>query len=70
MNLLFRVTMTRCEKFNNFEIFMNEQQVDKNVKKPDFNSKNIINQILAILEMEKISVTHSYPILIGSIILQ
>ena len=70
MNLLFGVTMTKCEKFKNFKIVTNEQQVDKNVKKPNFNSRNIINQNLAILEMEKTSVNYSYPILIGSIILQ
>ena len=69
-NSLFGITMTRCEKFNNFKIATNEQQADKNVKKPNFNSRNIINQNLAILEMEKTSVTYSYPILIGSIILQ
>ena len=70
MNSLFGVTMTRCEKFLNFKIVTKEQQVDKNLKKPNFNSRNIINQNLAILEMEKTSVTYSYPILIGSIILQ
>ena len=70
MNSLFGVTMTRCEKFKNFKIVTNEQQVDKQVKKPNFNSRNIINQNLAILEMEKLSVVYSYPILIGSVILQ
>ena len=69
MNSLFGVTMTRCEKFKNFKIVTNEQ-VDKQVKKSNFNSRNIINQNLAILEMEKLSVVYSYPILIGSIILQ
>ena len=68
-NSLFGVTMTRCEKFKNFKIVTNEQQVDKQVKKPNFNSRNIINQNLAILEMEKLSAVYSYPILIGSIIL-
>ena len=43
MNSLFGVTMTRCEKFKNFKIVTNEQQVDKQVKKPNFNSRNIIN---------------------------
>ena len=52
-NSLFGVTMTRFEKFKNFKIVTNEQQVDKQVKKPNFNSRNIINQNLAILEMEK-----------------
>ena len=69
-NSLFGVTMTRCERFKNCKIVTNEQQVDKQVKKPNFNSRNIINDNLAILEMEKTSVTYSYPILIGSIILQ
>ena len=52
-NSLFGVTMTRCEKFKNFKIVTNEQQVDQQIKKPNFNSRNIINQNLAILEMEK-----------------
>ena len=69
-NSLFGVTMTRCEKFKNFKIVTNEQQVDKQVKKPNFNSRNIINENLAILEMVKLSVVYNYPILIGSIILQ
>ena len=69
-NSLFGVTMTRCEKFRNFKIITNENQVDKQVKKPNFNSRNIINENLAILEMEKTSVVYNYPILIGSIILQ
>ena len=69
-NSLFGVTMTRCEKFKDFKIVLNEQQVDENVKKPKFNSRNIINDNLAILEMEKLSVVYNYPILIGSIILQ
>ena len=69
-NSLFGVMMTRCEKFKDFKIITNENQVDKQVKKPNFSSRNIINQNLAILEMEKTSVVYSYPILIGSIILQ
>ena len=70
INFLFGVMMTRVEKFKNFKIMTNEQQVDKQTKKPNFNSRNIINDNLAILEMEKLSVVYSYPILIGSIILQ
>ena len=69
-NSLFGVTMTRCEKFKDFKIVTNENQVDKQVKRPNFNSRNIINDNLAILEMEKTSVVYSYPILIGSIILR
>ena len=69
-NSLFEVMMTRVEKFKNFKIVTNEVQVDKQTKKPNFNSRNIINDDLSTLEMEKLSVVYSYPILIGSIILQ
>ena len=69
-NSLFGVTMTRYERFKNFKIVTTEDQVDKQVKKPNFNSRNIVNKNLSILEMEKTSVVYSYPILIGSIILQ
>ena len=69
-NSLFGVMMTRCEKFKDFKIVTNEKPVDKQVKKPNFASKNITNNNLAILEMEKTSVTYIYSILIGSIILK
>ena len=62
--------MTRCEKFKDFKIVTKESQVDKQIKKPNFSCRNIINENLTILEMEKTSVTYNYPILIGSIILQ
>ena len=69
-NSLFGVTMTRVERFKNFKIVTTKEQVDKYVKKPNYNSMNIVNRNLSILEMEKTSVVYSYPILIGSIILQ
>ena len=69
-NSLFGVMMTRCEKFKDFKTVTKESQVDKQIKKPNFSSRNIINENLTILEMEKTSVTYNYPILIGSIILQ
>ena len=62
--------MTRCEKFKDFKIVAKESQVDKQIKKPNFSSRNIINENLTILEIEKTSVIYNYPILIGSIILQ
>ena len=62
--------MTRCEKFKDFKIVTTESQVDKQIKKPNFSYRNIINENLTILEMEKTSVVYNYPILIGSIILQ
>ena len=69
-NSLFGVMMTRCEKFKDFKIVTIESQVDKQIKKPNFSCRNIINENLSILEMEKTSVVYNYPILIGSIILQ
>ena len=67
-NSLFGVTITRCEKFKNFKIVTKE--VDKQIKKPNFSCRNIINENLTTLELEKTSVTYNYPILIGSIMLQ
>ena len=69
-NSLFGVTMIRCERFKNFKIVTTQEQVDKQVKKPNYNSRNIINKDLSIIEMDKTSTVYSYPILIGSIILQ
>ena len=69
-NSLFGVMMTRCEKFKDFKIVTKESQVDKQIKKPNFSCRNIINENLTILEMEKTSVAYNYPILIGPIILQ
>ena len=69
-NSLFGVMMTRCEKFKDFKIITKESQVHKQIKKPNFSCRNIINENLTILEMEKTYVTYNYPILIASIILQ
>ena len=52
-NSLFGVTMTRCEKSKDFKIVTKESQVDKQIKKPNFSCRNIINESLTILEMEK-----------------
>ena len=69
-NSLFGVMMTRVERFKNYKIVTNERDVDKQTIKPNFVSRNSINENLAILELEKLSVVYSYPILIGGIILQ
>ena len=69
-NSLFGVMMTKVDKFKDFKIVTKGSQVDKQIKKPNFSCRNIINESLTILEMEKTSVTYNYPILIGSIILQ
>ena len=69
-NSLFGVMMTRVEKFRDFKIVCTEEQVDKQVKKSNYLCRNIVNENLSIVELEKQSVIYSYPILIGSIILQ
>ena len=69
-NSLFGVMMTKVDKFKDFKIVTKESQVDKQIKKPNFSCRNIINESLTILEMEKTSVTYNYPIFIASIILQ
>ena len=58
------------ERFKNFKIVTTEEQVDKYTKKPNYISRNIVNKDLSIIDMEKNSIIYSYPILIGSIILQ
>ena len=69
-NSLFGVMMTRVEKFRDFKIVCTEEQVDKQVKKSNYLCRNIVNENLSIVELEKQSVIYSYPILIASIILQ
>ena len=69
-NSLFGVMMTRIQNFKDFKVVTSEHQVDKLTIKPNFISRNNVNENLSILEMGKLSVMCSYPILIGSIILQ
>ena len=69
-NSLFGMMMTRVERFKNFKIVTTEEQVDKYTKKPNYISRNIVNEDLSIIDMDKNSVVYNYPILIGSIILQ
>ena len=70
MNSLFGVMLTRIQNFKDFKIVTNESQVDKLTIKTNFITRNNVNENLSIVEMGKISVIYSYPILIGSIILQ
>ena len=49
---------------------MTEDEVDKLTVKLNFVSRNNIKENLSIVEMGKTSVMYSYPVLIGSIILQ
>ena len=69
-NALFGVMMTRVEKSKDVKIATNEQQVDKLTIKPNFVSRNNVNENISILEMEKLTVIYSYSVLIGLIILQ
>ena len=52
-NSLFGVMMTKVYKFKDFKIVTKELQVDKQIKKSNFSCRNIINENLTILEMEK-----------------
>ena len=70
MNSLFGVMMTRVQNFRDFKIVTLEEQVNKQTSKPNFITRNNINEDLSIIEMGKLSIIYSYPILIGSIILQ
>ena len=70
MNSLFGVMMTRIQNFKDFKIVTLEDEVDKLTVKPNFISRNNVNENLSIVEMGKTSVIYSYPILIGSLILQ
>ena len=45
-NSLFRVMITRYEKFRDFKIVTKESQVDKQIKKSNFSCRNIINENL------------------------
>ena len=65
MNSLFGVMMTRVQNFKDFKIVTLEEQVNKLTSKPNFITRNIINEDLSILEMGKLSIIYSYPILIG-----
>ena len=55
-NSLFGMMMTRVERFKNFKIVTTEEQVDKYTKKPNYVSRNIVNEDLSIIDMDKNSV--------------
>ena len=62
-NSLFGIMVTRVQNFKDFKIVTTEDQVDKSTVKPNFISRNNVNENLSILEMGKLSVVYSYPIL-------
>ena len=70
MNSLYGSMLTRVENFRDFKIITNSKQADFYTKRPNFNSRIIINEDLTIVEMNKVKSVYNSPILIGSIVLQ
>ena len=69
MNSFYGATLTDKTKFRDIKICTTKEQALKLTKKPNFNSFNIINENLVIIEMAKNKCVFDSPILIGSIVL-
>ena len=69
MNSFYGSTLTDKTKFKDIKICTTKNQALKLTKKPNFNSFNIINENLVIIEMTKNKCVFDSPILIGSQIL-
>ena len=69
MNSFYGSTLTDKTKFRDIKICTTKEQALKLTKKPNFNSFNIINENLVIIEMSKSKCVFDSPILIGSQIL-
>ena len=69
MNSFYGSTLTDKTKFKDIKICTTKEQALKLTKKPNFNSFNIINENLVIVEMSKNKCIFDSPILIGSQIL-
>ena len=69
MNSFYGSTLTDKTKFKDIKICISKEQALKLTKKPNFNSFNIINENLVIIEMSKNKCVFDSPILIGSQIL-
>ena len=70
MNSLYGSMLTKVEDFRDFKIITNPKQADFYTKRPNFNSRVIINEDLTIVEMDKVKSVYNSRILIGSIVLQ
>ena len=70
MNSLYGSMLTKVENFRDFKIITNSKHADFYTKRPNFNSRVIINEDLAIVKMDKVKPIYNSPILIGSIVLQ
>ena len=66
MNSFYGATLTDKTRFKDIKICTSKEQALKLTKKPNFNSFNIINETLVIIEMSKIKCIFDSPILIGS----
>ena len=69
MNSFYGSTLTDKTKFKDIKICTTKEQSLKLTKKPNFNSFNIINENLVIIEMSKNKCVFDSPILIGNEIL-
>ena len=69
MNSFYGSTLTDKTRFKDIKICTTKKQALKLTKKPNFNSFNIINDNLVIIEMSKNKCVFDSPILIGSEIL-
>ena len=69
MNSFYGSTLTDKTKFKDIKICTTKEQALKLTKKPNFNSFNIINENLVIIEMSKNKCVFDSPILIGSQVL-
>ena len=69
MNSFYGSCLTDKTRFKHIKICVTKEQALKLTKKPNFNSFNIINENLVIIEMSKNKCVFDSPILIGSQIL-
>ena len=69
MNSFYGSYLTDKTKFKDIKIYTIKSQALKLTKKPNFNSFNIINENLVIIEMSKNKCVFDSPILIGSLVL-
>ena len=66
MNSFYGSCLTDKTRFKDIKICISKEQALKLTKKPNFNSFNIINENLVIIEMSKNKCVFGSPILIGS----
>ena len=62
MNSLYGSMLTRVENFRDFKIITNSKRADFYSKRPNFNSRVIINEDFTIAEMNKVKSVYNSPI--------